>query len=295
VRTPVDQLDLVREYYRALNRRDLDAVMAAYAEDCVTDSIFPHRAEGGIQRGRAANRRLFEELVGGYDGAFEEGAFFRVRTVAGIESGWGWVHAEWIEGHCRRGEETARYAAGYSHFLIEDGLIRRQRSVATPAELASSRPGELANGRPSSRSYPSRPIVGVGGVVFLDGRVVLIKRRHEPLAGQWSLPGGTLELGETLEAGVAREVLEETGLEVDVGPVVEVFDRILLDERQKIRFHFVLIDYLCRATGGTLAHGSDVADVVLADPADLGRYELTPKAAVVIAQAVKMMGARKPP
>ena len=78
------------------------------------------------------------------------------------------------------------------------------------------------------------------------GKVVLVKRRFEPLAGQWSLPGGRLELGETLEAGLAREMLEETGLEVEVGPVVDVFDRILLDPERKVRYHYVLIDYLCR-------------------------------------------------
>ena len=83
-----------------------------------------------------------------------------------------------------------------------------------------------------------------------DGKVVLVKRRFEPLAGQWSLPGGRLELGETLEAGLAREMLEETGLEVEVGPVVDVFDRILLDPERKVRYHYVLIDYLCRPIGG---------------------------------------------
>ena len=88
-----------------------------------------------------------------------------------------------------------------------------------------------------------------------DGRVLLVKRRHEPLAGQWSLPGGMLELGETLEAGIAREMQEETGLVVTVGPVVEAFDRILLDDTGRVRYHFVLVDYLCRVRGGTLRAG----------------------------------------
>jgi ADP-ribose pyrophosphatase YjhB (NUDIX family) len=101
---------------------------------------------------------------------------------------------------------------------------------------------------------------------LVDGNVVLIKRRYEPLAGQWSLPGGTLEVGETLEAGAAREILEETGLVVEVGPVIEVFDRILVDPDQRVRYHFVLIDYLCRPIGGALQHGSDVDAVTLADP-----------------------------
>jgi 8-oxo-dGTP diphosphatase len=139
-----------------------------------------------------------------------------------------------------------------------------------------------------TRSYPQRPIVGVGAVVLMDGKVVLIRRRFEPLAGQWSLPGGTLEVGETLEAGTAREILEETGLVVEVGPVVEVFDRILFDPDEKVRYHFVLIDYLCRPIGGRLQHGSDVDDVTLADPSELARYGLTPKATSVIQKALEM-------
>jgi 8-oxo-dGTP diphosphatase len=139
-----------------------------------------------------------------------------------------------------------------------------------------------------SRSYPERPIVGVGAVILVDGKVVLIKRRFEPLAGQWSLPGGTLEVGESLEAGTAREMLEETGLVVEVGPVIEVFDRILVDADKRVRYHFVLIDYLCRPTGGTLRHGSDVDDAVLADPSDLERYRLTPKATAIINRALAM-------
>jgi ADP-ribose pyrophosphatase YjhB (NUDIX family) len=121
-----------------------------------------------------------------------------------------------------------------------------------------------------------------------DGRVVLIRRRFEPLAGHWSLPGGALETGETLEAGVAREVREETGLDVAVGPVIEVFDRIMLDDDRRVRYHFVLIDYLCRRTGGVLAAGSDVDDAVLASPDDLVRFGLTAKATAVIARALEL-------
>ena len=145
-----------------------------------------------------------------------------------------------------------------------------------------------------SRSYPERPIVGVGAVILVDGKVVLIKRRFEPLAGQWSLPGGTLEVGESLEAGTAREILEEPGLVVDVGPVIEVFDRILFDADERVRYHFVLIDYLCRPTGGTLRHGSDVDDAVLVDPADLERYRLTPKATAIIQRALAMAAVELP-
>ena len=138
------------------------------------------------------------------------------------------------------------------------------------------------------REYPERPIVGVGAVIVEDGRVVLIRRRFEPLAGQWSLPGGTLEVGETLESGVAREMLEETGLVVDVGPVIEVFDRIMFDETRRVRYHFVLIDYLCWPIAGELRAGSDVDEAVFAAPSDLGRYALTSKATAVIERGLQL-------
>ncbi len=142
--------------------------------------------------------------------------------------------------------------------------------------------------RSDTRQYPLRPIVGVGAVIVDAGKVVLVRRRYEPLAGQWSLPGGTLELGETLEAGAAREVREETGLHVDVGPVIEVFDRIMLDEERRVRYHFVLVDYLCRPVGGELQAGSDVDAAVLVAPASLDAYDLTAKARAVIAHALEL-------
>ena len=142
--------------------------------------------------------------------------------------------------------------------------------------------------RSDTRQYPLRPIVGVGAVIVDAGKVVLVRRRYEPLAGQWSLPGGTLELGETLEAGAAREMREETGLHVDVGPVIEVFDRIMLDEERRVRYHFVLVDYLCRPVGGELQAGSDVDAAVLVAPASLDAYDLTAKARAVIAHALEL-------
>ncbi len=148
---------------------------------------------------------------------------------------------------------------------------------------------ESVNGSPrDSRQYPERPIVGVGGVIVLDGRVVLIRRRYEPLAGQWSLPGGTLELGETLEAGTAREMLEETGLVVDVGPVIEVFDRIMFDDTKRVRYHFVLVDYLCRPVSGELRAGSDVDDAVFAASEELARFGLTKKTTSVIERGLEL-------
>jgi ADP-ribose pyrophosphatase YjhB (NUDIX family) len=112
-----------------------------------------------------------------------------------------------------------------------------------------------------TREYPERPMVGVGGVVVQDGRVLVIRRAHAPLAGEWSIPGGLLELGEKLREGCAREVLEETGLTVEVGEALEVFDSIFPDAEGRTQYHYVLIDFLCRPIGGTLRAADDAADV----------------------------------
>jgi mutator protein MutT len=146
----------------------------------------------------------------------------------------------------------------------------------------------VVSDRSDSRQYPERPIVGVGAVIVDDGKVVLVRRRHEPLKGHWSLPGGTVEVGETLEAALAREMLEETGLTVDVGPVIEVFDRITRDDQRRVRYHFVLIDYLCWPAGGRLRAGSDVDEAIWADPAALAEYALTEKATGVIERGLRL-------
>lgn len=138
------------------------------------------------------------------------------------------------------------------------------------------------------RSYPDRPFVGVGAVIVHEGRVLLVKRRYEPLAGRWSLPGGGVELGETLEASVAREMLEETGLEVEVGPVIEVFDRITRDDDGRVRYHYVLVDYLCWPIGGHLRAGSDVEAAVFVHPEELPAYGLSAKATAVIRRALEL-------
>jgi len=147
----------------------------------------------------------------------------------------------------------------------------------------------------SDRKYPDRPYVGIGGIIAHDGRVVLVKRRFEPLAGQWSIPGGAVETGETLEACLIREMTEETGFLVEVGPVVEVLDRITRDEEGRVLYHFVLIDYLCRPVGGELRAGSDVAEAVLAEPSEFAQYELTEKALSVIERALEMARDIPPP
>jgi len=138
------------------------------------------------------------------------------------------------------------------------------------------------------REYPERPIVGVGAVIVREGKVVLIRRKYEPMKGHWSLPGGMVEIGETLEAALTREMLEETGLVVDVGPVIEVFDRITRDEDRRVRYHFVLVDYLCRPSGGSLHAGSDVDAAIWADSATLADYSLTEKATSVIQRGLTL-------
>jgi mutator protein MutT len=139
-----------------------------------------------------------------------------------------------------------------------------------------------------TRKYPDRPYVGVGAVIVQDGQVLIVKRKYDPLAGQWSLPGGGVELGETLEDSVVREMREETGLDIEVGPVIEVFDRITRDEQGNVQYHFVLVDYLCWPTGGELRASSDVDDARFVDPSDLPTYNLTVKARDVIARALAL-------
>ncbi len=140
----------------------------------------------------------------------------------------------------------------------------------------------------NSRQYPDRPIVGVGAVIVVDGKVVLIRRRFEPLKGQWSLPGGAVELGETLEDSIAREIREEIGLDIEVGPVIEVFDRIMKDAESRVEYHYVLVDYLCWPIAGELRAGSDVDAAVLVDPSELEAYQLTNKATAVIERALRL-------
>jgi 8-oxo-dGTP diphosphatase len=289
-----DHLDLLRDFFRAFNAGDADAVTAFYDANCETDGVLLQPTHDQPVGGRGEMARALRDFFASQEGGLDGRVFLRVRALARLETGRGWVHAEWVGGiRARHGGPAApvHHLTGYTHFFIgANDTIERQRSIAQPAgDDAVADVPVPPPVVPGSRRYPSRPIVGVGAVIVVDSRVVLIKRRFEPLAGQWSLPGGTLEVGETLEAGTAREILEETGLVVEVGPVIEVFDRILLDEDRKVRYHFVLIDYLCRPVGGRLQHGSDVADAVLAEPDRLEPFGLTPKAASIVRKGMEMV------
>jgi 8-oxo-dGTP diphosphatase len=145
--------------------------------------------------------------------------------------------------------------------------------------------------------------------VIDDGRALLIRRGSEPLKGQWSIPGGTLELGESLESGVVRELEEETGLTVRIVEMIEVFDRIYEDEadaaggnvlqvpaearKKGPRFHFVIIDYLCECIAGEAKAGSDVTDVAFATEEEFGKYGLTETAMRILRKAFVMDRARR--
>lgn len=145
----------------------------------------------------------------------------------------------------------------------------------------------------SKREYPDRPVVGVGGVVVSNGRALLIRRGSPPLVGQWSIPGGALEAGETLTEGVRRELLEETGIEVRVLDLIEVFERIEMDGRGQARYHYVVLDYLCTVLRGEARPASDAAGVAWASAEELQQYALTATATRVIEKAIQMARERE--
>jgi ADP-ribose pyrophosphatase YjhB (NUDIX family) len=137
----------------------------------------------------------------------------------------------------------------------------------------------------ADRRYPKRPLVGVGALIFRRDRILMAQRGKDPLKGWWSLPGGALELGESLEAAVCREVLEETGLEVEPVKLFEVFERIMRDGAGAPEYHYVLIDYVCRVVGGALFPGDDVSAVEWVRRRDLPSFQITEGTLAVIEKA----------
>ena len=142
------------------------------------------------------------------------------------------------------------------------------------------------------RSYPDHPIIGVGAVIVDGDRVLLVRRATEPLKGEWSVPGGMLELGEKLRDGVRREVLEETGLTVEPGEVLDVFDSIFTDAEGRTEYHYVLIDYLCRRISGEPTAGTDVSEVKWACENDLPALGLRDLTAQVIRKGIAHAAAK---
>ncbi len=138
-----------------------------------------------------------------------------------------------------------------------------------------------------SREYPEHPIVGVAAVVLWDGQVLLVQRGREPAKGLWGLPGGMLELGETVTEGVRREVWEECGVEIEVGPLVGVFEPMQRDDAGRLRYHYVVLDYLARYVGGELQAADDADDARWVSPAELERLPMLVETREMIKRALE--------
>lgn len=142
-----------------------------------------------------------------------------------------------------------------------------------------------------SREYPVQPIIGLGAIVWKDGRVLMVQRAKPPRAGIWSLPGGAQDLGESVTEGIRREIAEETGVQIELLGLVEVIDSIQRDADGRIRYHYTIIDYVARWTGGEAVAGDDAADVAWVDPADLHRLDLWDETIRVIEKSRAWLGA----
>jgi len=138
------------------------------------------------------------------------------------------------------------------------------------------------------RKYPEQPIVGVGGIIFKEESVLLIKRGGEPAAGQWSIPGGVVDTGETLTEAVMREVWEETHLRVKPVALVKILDRIFRDKENRVVYHYILVDFLCCRTGGKVEPGTDALDARFIPIRDLASLDVIPVTREVIYQAADM-------
>ena len=133
-----------------------------------------------------------------------------------------------------------------------------------------------------AREYPDQPVVGVGAVIVRGDRALVIKRGHEPRKGEWSLPGGLIDLGESLVDAVRREIREETSLDIEPGPIIETFDRVHRDDAGRIRYHFVIVDFVCWSDSGTATPGSDAEEIAWVTEDEIESYKINPHAAEVI-------------
>ena len=125
------------------------------------------------------------------------------------------------------------------------------------------------------RLYPSQPLVGVGAVIICDGRILLEKRKYDPGKGRWSIPGGLVDLGEKVEKAVIREVKEETALDVDKPQHLDVVDNVVLDEKGRVKYHFIIIDFFVKLKGGLLRAASDAAELEWVPLNEVESYDLT--------------------
>ena len=142
--------------------------------------------------------------------------------------------------------------------------------------------------RAMPRRYPQRPVVGAAGIVIHEEKLLVVERGRPPGKGIWSLPGGVVELGESLERACAREVKEETGLEVEVGPLVEVFQKIVPDPMGKVEYHYVVMDYLCRVVSGRAKAGDDAAKLRWASIHRPDQWGLSPDSRKVVSKGLDL-------
>jgi 8-oxo-dGTP diphosphatase len=142
------------------------------------------------------------------------------------------------------------------------------------------------------REYPDSPLVGVGAIIIDEGRVLLVKRGHPPLAGEWSIPGGVLEVGETLRQAAVREAREETCLSVETADLLGVYDRVLRDDAERTRYHYVLVDFLCRRVAGEARAAGDADQVRWFTPAEAEKLPLAEDTAEVLRLAFEKVGSR---
>ena len=144
------------------------------------------------------------------------------------------------------------------------------------------------NPDPEARAYPQRPIVSAHAVVFRGDRVLLARRAHEPSRGRWSVPGGGIELGETIRDAAQREVREECGIEIETGGIIDVVDNVIRDESERIRFHYVVIYLIAHHVSGRARPGSDASEVRWATRAELEGFDMHPLARKALQRAFEL-------
>lgn len=139
------------------------------------------------------------------------------------------------------------------------------------------------------RAYPEMPVCAVGAMIFQDNRILLVKRGRPPAIGQWSLPGGVVNLGELLENAVIREVWEETGLSVKPLRLGQAVERIIKDDQSRIHYHYIILDYVCTVLEGTPCASSDALDVRYVNIDSLNELDLTEGTAQVIREVFESL------